>query len=144
MIALGLTPSTVTAMTTYREVPVDPDLLKLARELGFTEIHQILRHFGLSPLFYARWRGAPVGISHAIAIDGPIGVAFYKGPNAAAPEEKISGHGSVESEWDEILDTDSIDLPALLVIAKAMLEFRTNGREILYQNLPLPDMPPGM
>jgi hypothetical protein len=140
--ALTFTPGTVTAMTTYREVPVDPDLLKLATELGFTELHQIHRHFGLSPLFYARWRGAPVAISHLIAIDGPMEVAFYKGPADTTKPENIEGTRSVERRWDDILDTDEIDLSALLVIAKAMLEFRANGREILYRDNAMPDLPP--
>ena len=51
-------------MTANREVPVEPDLLELATELGFTVVHQTERDGGLSPLFYARWKGAPVVGDH--------------------------------------------------------------------------------
>jgi hypothetical protein len=66
-------------MTQMKEVPVDQNLLKLATELGFTDLHKLQRHFGLSPLFYARWKGSPVWISHQIGIDGPMGVVFNNG-----------------------------------------------------------------
>jgi hypothetical protein len=49
----------------------------------------------------------------------------------------------MENRWDEILATGSADPAALLVIAKAMLDFRANGREILYRDNPMPDMAKG-
>jgi hypothetical protein len=130
-------------MTTMGGVPVDPMLLKLATELGFTDLHQIHRHFGLSPLFYARWKGAPIGISHQAAIESPLGVAYYKGNALFTPEEIIEGGRSMKNRWGETLDTASPDLAALYVIALAMLDFRANGREILYRDNPMPDMPKG-
>jgi hypothetical protein len=130
-------------MTTMGEVPVDPMLLKLATELGFADFHQIHRHFGLSPLFYARWKGAPIGISHQAAIEGHRRVAFYKGKVPLTPEEIIEGGRSIKNRWDEILDTGSADPAALLVSAKAMLDFRAEGREIRYRVNPMPDMAKG-
>jgi hypothetical protein len=108
---------------------------------GFTDLHQMHRHFGLSPLFYARWKGAPVGITHLAGIGGFLGVAFFQGNAVPTPEEIIEGGRFIESRWDEILDTGSADPAALLVMAKAMLDFRANGREILYRDNPMPDMP---
>jgi hypothetical protein len=128
-------------MTTMREVPVDPYLLELATELGFTEVHQIYRNMGLSPLFFARWKGAPVGITHLTGIAGHLGVAFYQGKVFPTPEEIIEGGRFIEARWDDILDTGWEDPAALLVIAKAMLDFRADGREILYRGNEMPDMP---
>jgi hypothetical protein len=136
-------PGTVPDMTTNREVPVDPYLLELATELGFTEVHQIHRDSGLSPLFYARWKGAPVGITHLTGIGGFLGVAFFQGNAVPTPEEIIEGGRFIESRWDDVLDTGWGDAAALLVIAKAMLDFRAEGREILYRDNPMPDMPKG-
>jgi hypothetical protein len=106
-------PGTVPDMTTNREVPVDPYLLELATELGFTEVHQIHRDSGLSPLFYARWKGAPVGITHLTGIGGFLGVAFFQGNAVPTPEEIIEGGRFIESRWDDVLDTGWGDAAAL-------------------------------
>jgi hypothetical protein len=92
-------------MTANREVPLDPAILELATELGFTEVHQIHRDLGLSPLFYARWKGAPVGITHLTGIGGFLGVAFYQGKTVPTPEKIIEGGRLIEDRWDEVLDT---------------------------------------
>jgi hypothetical protein len=139
-----LAPDTIPAMTTFREVPVEPYLLELATELGFTEVHQIHRDLGLSPLFYARWKGAPVGITQVTGLGGHLGVAFYQGKGFPTPEEIIEGGHFVGTLWDEVLDTGWDDAAALLVIAKAMLDFRAKGREILYRGTAMPDMPVGL
>jgi hypothetical protein len=136
-VALGTLP----AMANIWEIPVEPYLLELATELGFTEVHQIHRDLGLSPLFYARWKGAPVGITQVTGLGGHLGVAFYQGKGFPTPEEIIEGKRYVGTLWDEVLDTGWGDPAALLVIAKAMLDFRANGREILYRGNEMPDMP---
>jgi hypothetical protein len=125
-------------MTTFREVPVEPYLLELATELGFTEV------LGLSPLFYARWKGAPVGITQVTGLGGHLGVAFYQGIAVPTPEEIAEGGRFIAPRWDDVLDTGWGDEAALLVIAKAMLDFRANGREIIYRDNPMPDMPAGL
>jgi hypothetical protein len=127
-------------MKNIGEVPLEPDLLKLATQLGFTDVHHIDRDYGLSPLFYARWKGAPVGITQITGLAGHLGVAFYQGKIIPTPEEIIEGD-FIHSGWDDVLDTTLGDPAALLVIAKAILEFRANGREIVYRDNPMPDMP---
>jgi hypothetical protein len=102
------------------------------------------RDLGLSPLFYARWKGAPVGITQVTGLGGHLGVAFYQGKGFPTPEEIIEGGHFVGTLWDEVLDTGWDDAAALLVIAKAMLDFRAKGREILYRGSPMPDMPAGL
>lgn len=103
--ALSFTPSRVPTMTSMKEVPVEPYLLELATELGFTEVHQIHRDLGLNPLFYARWKGAPVGITHLTGIGGHLGVAFYQGKAVPTPEEIAEGGRFIAPRWDDILDT---------------------------------------
>jgi hypothetical protein len=130
-------------MTTSREIPLEPYLWELATSLGFTEIHYIYRDYGLSPLFYARWKGAPIGITHTTGLVGHIGVAFYQGSLFPTPEEIIEDGSFIHSGWDDVLDTGWADPAALLVMAKAILDFRADGRQILYQDLPMPEIPQG-
>ncbi len=82
-------------MTTIREAPVGPYLLELATELGFMEVHQIHRDDGSSPLFYARWKGAPVGITEVTGIGGHLDVAFYQGHTGKAMAKScLNGHNN--------------------------------------------------
>lgn len=37
--------------------------------------------------------------------------------------------------WDEVVDTNFADIETLLVISKALLEFYSNSREVIYQNI---------
>lgn len=85
-----------------------------------------------------------MGITQVTGLGGHLGIAFYQGRGFPSPEEIIAGRHFVGTFWDEVLDTGWDDAVALLVIAKAMLDFRANGREILYRGSPMPDMPAGL
>jgi hypothetical protein len=132
---------TVPTMRANREVPVELDLLEIATELDFTEIHQIERGGVLSPLLSARWKSAPVGLTHLTGSGGFLGIAFYQGRAVPTPEEIIEGGRFIEARWDDILDTSWGDPAVLLVIAKAVLDFRADGRGILYRGNEMPDIP---
>jgi hypothetical protein len=127
-------------MKNIGEVLMEPDLVQLATESGFTEIHQIDREYGTSPLFYARWKGAPFGMTQVTETAGHLGVAFYQGKIIPTPEGIIGGD-FIHSGWDDLPDTSVRDPAALLVIARAILDFRAGGREILYRDIPMPEMP---
>jgi hypothetical protein len=91
----------------------------------------------------ARWKGSPVGIAHITGPGGHLGVAFYQGRVAPTPEEIAGGGRFIAMRWDEVIDTGWADEAALLVIAKAMLNFRAAGRENLYRGTAMPDIPAG-
>jgi hypothetical protein len=135
-------PGTVPGMTTMREVPIEPDLLELATGLGFTPPNDTDCCFW-AHLCEARWKGSPVGIAHITGPGGHLGVAFYQGRVAPTPEEIAGGGRFIAMRWDEVIDTGWADEAALLVIAKAMLNFRAAGRENLYRGTAMPDIPAG-
>lgn len=106
---------------------------EVASRFGFTDVRVLDREAGMSPLVYARWRGAPVALSLRSGLAGGFSVAFYRGPQPEQVDE--DGYVWTDSEWDEVIDTSFGSPELAVVLGAAALEAYADGRENLYRNV---------
>jgi hypothetical protein len=107
------------------------ELAGLAERLGFTDVRIMYRDTGISPLIYARWRGAPVALSLRSGLAGGFSCAFYRGVQEVEVDE--DGESWSRGEWDEVVDSSCGSPEVALVMGAALLEAFSEGREEAYR-----------